>query len=246
MAKRLVIKTILICTGIFIIIFSTVMFFIFKDCEFDDEKRFKVLVAASPIEEGTVLTHSLLSYRTIKESAFNMYMITDPDEAIGKKCLYKVNEGDYLRNYQLLPKDEWHEDGDKVIVLPMDIESRLANLIRKGSLIDIKVDINGTKSPPKVVLARIPVQDILDESGASINGSLNSKKAFAVVILNKEQRDRLYMAKKVGSLVYELYCDPTQKPAEEEFFVFPEGENQVKPPDGKFIESDSNRNDVDQ
>jgi len=248
MVRRLIIKTMMICTGILTVLFSTAMLFIFKDREFDDEKRFRVLVAARPIEEGTVLTQSHISYRIIKESALNSYMITDIDEAIGKKCMHKVEEGDYLRNYQLLPKEKWYEDGDKKIVLPMDIESRMANLIRKGSLIDIKVDISGSKSPPKVVLAKIPVEDILDETGTSINDSLSSKRAFAVVILNKEQRDRLYMAKKAGNLVYELYCDPTQKPAKEEFFIYHEEENlSLKQdtishkPDDRIIESEVNK-----
>jgi hypothetical protein len=222
MGKRLVIKTAMICAGVFVMMSAALVFFIFRGREFDDEKRYKVLIAADSIEKGTVLTDGMLSYRTVKESALNEYMVTDILEAVGKKCLSGISEGDYLREYELLPESGWYKDEDKVVILPMDIESRLANLIRKGSLIDIKIDLDGVEAPPKVVLAKVPVMDILDENGTSSNGILSGKRAFAIIVLDNEQRDRLYIARDLGRLVYELYCDPTQKPAEEEFSIPPE------------------------
>ena len=108
------------------------------------------------------------------------------------------------------------------IILPMDVEGRLANLIKKSSLIDIKVELKDTKAPPQTVLSRVFVEDILDENGLSLGENIGSKKAYAKVVLNNTQRDRLYVATLYGKLLYELYCDNTQKPSEEDFTIPPD------------------------
>ena len=149
-------------------------------------------------------------------------MITDASGGVGKKALSRINAGDYIVGYNLLSKDNWFTDDEKIIILPMDIEGRLANLIKKGSLIDIKVVLSKTLSIPETVLSRVTVEDILDENGLSLGDSIGSKKAYTKVVLNSEQRDKVYVASQLGKLIYELYCDSTQKPATEEFHIPPE------------------------
>ena len=104
----------------------------------------------------------------------------------------------------------------------MDVEGRLANLIRKSSLIDIRVLFKDRKVAPQTVLSRVFVEDILDENGLSLEENIGSKKAFAKVVLNQAQRDRLYVAAQCGQLIYELYCDTTQKPSIENFVILKE------------------------
>lgn len=53
----------------------------------------------------------------------------------------------------------------------------------------------------------------------SFGENIGSKKAYAQVVLDIKQRDRLYVAAQYGKLIYELYCDNTQKPAEENFMI---------------------------
>ena len=99
----------------------------------------------------------------------------------------------------------------------------LANLINKGSLIDIKVKFKNSKASPQTVLSRIIVEDILDENGLSLGENIGSKKAYAKVVLDKAQRDRVYVASQYGVLIYELYCDNTQRSSVEDFKIPPEG-----------------------
>lgn len=51
--------------------------------------------------------------------------------------------------------------------IPVDMEDRLANLINKGSIIDIKVLPIEQKGFLKLVLSKIRVSDMLDENGLS-------------------------------------------------------------------------------
>lgn len=195
------------------------IFFIFHEFEPDTEKRHSVMVASIEIDEGTVINESMLAAKIIKESALNSYMATDAKNVIGRKSLSRVAEGDYIRSYNLLEKEHWYTDGHRIIVLPMDMDDRLGNLIKKGSLIDIKVLLNDIRAVPKTVLSKVKVEDILDESGMSVEYSAANKKVYAKLVLEEEQRNRIYAALKLGELSYELYCDDTQKPVLEEFAI---------------------------
>ena len=222
MNKRIILKTAAICLGIFIMISSFAAYYLFHNYQFDTERKFNVLVASTDIKPGDVINDSMVSFKAIKESSLNSYMITDKSNGIGKKAISKINSGDYIVDYNLLPKESWYKDEDKIIVLPMDIEGRLANLIKKGSLIDIKVVFNKTTLIPQTVLSKVTVEDILDENGISLGDSIGSKKAYAKVILNNQQRNKIYVATQLGKFIFELYCDSIQKPAAEEFQIPPE------------------------
>jgi|GEM_PF-1841978 len=219
MNKRLIVKTSLICTGIYIILASLAIFFVSSKYELDTENRYNVIVASKDIAAGDIITEANAGIKVIKESAYTAHMLTDPSLCIGRKALTPIKSGDYLMSYSLLSPEAWHKDDEKIIVLPMSVEERLANCIQKGSLIDIKVLPENQKTIPKTVLSRIAIDDILDENGMSLGDSLGNKKAFAVVTLDEKQRERLYVAQQVGKIIYELYCDSTQPKAPEDFEI---------------------------
>jgi hypothetical protein len=217
--KRIVLKITAICLGIFIVISSLAAYYLFHNYQFDTERKYSVLIASTDINPGDVINDSMVISKTIKESCLNSYMITDKNNCISKKAISKINAGDYIVDYNLLSKESWYKDEDKIIVLPMDVEGRLANLIKKGSLIDIKVIFDKTAAIPQTVLSKVKVEDILDENGISLGDSIGSKKAYAKVILNNQQRNKIYVATQFGKLIFELYCDSIQKPAVEEFQI---------------------------
>lgn len=219
MNKRLIIKTSLICTGIFIILASLALFFVSSKYELDTEKRYNVIVASKDIAVGDILTEASISVKEIKESGLTTHMMTDPSLCLGKKALSSVKSGDYLMSYNLLSPKAWHEGDEKIIILPMSVEERLANCIKKGSFVDIKVLPENQKTVPKTVLSRVTIDDILDENGMALGDTMGNKKAFAVVTLDEKQRERLYTAQQVGKIIYELYCDPTQPKAPEDFEI---------------------------
>jgi Flp pilus assembly protein CpaB len=222
MNKRLVIKTSLICTGIFVILATLAIFIIFSKYGLDTEKRHNVIVANTDIAAGDILKESDIGYITVRESAMTSHMLTDPSHCMGSKAIYPVKSGDYILSYNFIAPGAWHKADDKTIVMPVNIDDRLANLVRKGSIIDIKVLPGDKKSIPETVLSYITVEDVLDENGTSPGDALGNRKAYAVITLDEKQRDRLYAAQQVGKLIYELYCDPTQPKAAEDFEIPPE------------------------
>lgn len=223
MNKRIVLKTVLVCLGIFLILTSAGIYFLSSKYELDIEKKYQVFIAAADIPMGGVITDEMVAYRTIKESGYNPYMVQSPGQVVGMKVLAPILKGDYIQNYDLLPPNKWYKDDDRTIILSMDVEGRLANLIKKASLIDIKVGFKDSKAPPQTVLSRVFVEDILDENGLSLGENIGSKKAYAKVVLDKAQRDRIYVASQYGTLIYELYCDNIQHSSIEDFKIPPEG-----------------------
>lgn len=221
MNKRIILKTVLICMGIFIIMASAGIYFFSSKYELDTEKKYQVVMAAADIPIGSVITENMVSYKTIKESGITPHMLQKSEQVVGMKALSPILKGDFIPQYNLLPPDKWHKDDDRTIILPVDVEGRLANLIKKGSVIDIKVLPADQKSLPKLVLSRITVSDVLDENGLSTGDAIGNRKGYIVVVLDKEQRNRIYAAIQYGKLMYELYCDSTQ-PNDVEDFVIPQ------------------------
>lgn len=221
MNKRIILKTVLICMGIFIIMASAGIYFFSSKYELDTEKKYQVVMAAADIPIGSVITENMVSYKTIKESGITPHMLQKSEQVVGMKALSPILKGDFIPQYNLLPPDKWHKDDDRTIILPVDVEGRLANLIKKGSVIDIKVLPADQKSLLKLVLSRITVSDVLDENGLSTGDAIGNRKGYIVVVLDKEQRNRIYAAIQYGKLMYELYCDSTQ-PNDVEDFVIPQ------------------------
>lgn len=228
MNKRIILKTVLVCLGTFLILASAGIYFFSSKYELDTDKKYRVIIAAADIPMGGVITSEMVTYRTIKESGYNPHMVQSPGQVVGMRALSPIMKGDYIPEYDLLPPNKWYKDDDRTIILPMDVEGRLANLIKKGSLLDIKVELKDSKASPQTVLSRVFVEDILDENGLSLGENIGSKKAYAEVVLDKQQRDRVYVASQYGTLIYELYCDNTQKPSIEDFIV-PAGDMSKSP-----------------
>ena len=129
MNKRIILKTVLVCLGIFLILVSAGIYFFTSSYELDTEKKYQVIIAAADIPVGVVINHEMVTYRTIKESGYNLHMVQKPGQVVGMKALAPIREGDYISGYDLLPPNNWYKDNDRTIILPMDVESRLANLI---------------------------------------------------------------------------------------------------------------------
>jgi Flp pilus assembly protein CpaB len=212
MSKRLVIKTLLICIGAFLILDSVLFTYIFKKYPLDMEKHISVVVASADIKEGTVIEERYLRTKEIRESALNTSIETDMDSITGKKALTDIHKDDYIRSYDLLDKEDWYKDDERIIVLPVSMEERLANLIRKGSYVDIRLQ-KDIGEIIENVLYKVRVQDVLDETGTPLEAKsgVNSKTAYIKLILNNGQRQKIYSATRTGKLIYELYCDSTQK-----------------------------------
>lgn len=221
MNKRIILKTVLICIGIFLILASAGVYFFSSRYELDTEKKYQVVMAVADIPVGSVITENMVSYKTIKESGFTPHMLQKSEQVVGKKVLSPILKGDYIPRYNLLPQDKWHKDDERTIILPVDVEGRLANLIKKGSVINIKVLPADKNTLPKLVLSKITVSDMLDENGLSSGDAIGSRKGYIVVVLDEEQRKRVYAATQYGKLMNELYCDSTQ-PKDIEDFVIPQ------------------------
>jgi hypothetical protein len=213
MGKRLIIKTTLICLGIFLVLSSLIFAYVFKQYPLDLEQHIFVAVAAADIEEGTIIEEKQLMTKEIQLSASNTSLITDIGQAVGKKASVKIPKSDYVSMQDLISKEKWYKDDERIIILPVSIEDRLANLIKKGSYIDIRLK----KEPSSVVetiLYKIQVENILDETGTPLDlkTGANSKTAYMELVLDKEERQKIYSAVMAGKIIYELYCDNTQKP----------------------------------
>lgn len=213
MGKRLVIKTILICFGIFLILNSIVIAYVFKQYPLDVEKHVLVIVAAVDIDEGTVIEERHIKTKEIQQSASNLSLATDRGQVIGKKARVKILRNDYVRTNVLNAKKDWFQDDERIIILPMSIEERLANLIQKGSYVDIRLKKEAI-DVVETILYKVRVEDVLDETGTSLNSKsgMNSRTTYMKLILDKDERQKIYTATKTGKLIYELYCDETQKP----------------------------------
>jgi Flp pilus assembly protein CpaB len=212
MSKRLIIKTALICFGMFLILNTLIFTYIFKKYPLDLEEHIFVPVAAVDIEQGTVIQEKHFKMKDIHKSASNNSIAINIDQIIGKRAKSEIKRNDYIRDSDLVSKDNWFKDDERIIVLPVSIEERLANLIKKGSYVDIRLK-KESSAIVETILNKVKVEDVLDEMGHPLdsNTSMNTKTAYMELILDEEQRQKVYSATMSGKLIFELYCDETQK-----------------------------------
>ncbi len=208
MSKRIVIKTILICVGIFLILNAALLAYVFKKYPIDMEKYVPAVIAVSDIEAGTVIERKHVKTKLIQQSALNESMETDINNVIGKKSIHEIAKQDYFRNYNLIHKNQWFKPDERIIVLPVNIEERLANLIKRGSYIDILLRSDTTLAI-EPVLKKVEVADMLDENGNPIDSlsGINSKTAYMKLVLDEKQRQCVYSSMVKGQFIYELYCN---------------------------------------
>ncbi len=212
MSKRLIIKTTLICFGIFLILNTIIFTFILKKYPLDSEEHILVPVAAVDIEQGTVIQENQLKMKDVQKSASNSSIAINIDQIIGKRAKSDIKRNDYIRDSDLVSKNTWFKEDDRIIILPMSIEERLANLIKKGSYVDIRLK-KESSAVVETILYKVKVEDVLDEMGNSLDSktSMNTKTAYMELILDEEDRQKIYSATMSGQLIYELYCDEAQK-----------------------------------
>lgn len=212
MSKRLVIKTVLICIGIFLIITSSAAAYIFNKYPIDFEKHITVVVAAVDIDEGQIIREKDLKTKEIQESASSELFATDKNHIAGRKASTGILRNEYVRTNILVDRNDWYKDDERIIILPVSMEERLANLITKGSYIDIRLS-RDSHSQVETILYKIKVHDVLDDTGTPLSSKsgANSKTAYLKLILDSDQRRKIYSARLDGRLIYELYCDAAQK-----------------------------------
>ncbi len=213
MSKRLIIKTTLICFGIFLILNTLIFTYLLKQYPLDSEEHILVPVAAMDIEQGTIIQENQLKLKDIQKSASNSSIAKNINQIAGKKAKSEIKRNDYIRNSDLASKNNWFKDDERIIILPMSIEERLANLIKKGSYVDIRLK-KESSAVVETILFKVKVEDVLDEMGNSLDlkESMNTKTAYMELILDEGDRQKVYSATMSGRLIYELYCDVTQKP----------------------------------
>ncbi len=211
MGKRIAVKTALITIGIFLIINSIVLFIVFKKYPIDSEKYVTVVVAIADLEPGTIIQQRHVRTKRIQLSASNEVMEKDISSVIGKKTAGKILKNDYLRNYDLVNKENWYASDDRIIIVPVNIEERLANLIKKNSYIDILLKSDAT-ALIETILKKVKVEEMLDENGNPIDAiqGINSKTAYMKLVLGREDRQKIYTCNTKGQFIYELYCDENQ------------------------------------
>ena len=60
----------------------------------DTERKYQVIIAAADIPVGGVITGEMVTYRTIKESGYNLHMVQNSVQVVGMKALAPILEGD--------------------------------------------------------------------------------------------------------------------------------------------------------
>ncbi|QNU67130.1 flagella basal body P-ring formation protein FlgA [Ruminiclostridium herbifermentans] len=212
MSKRLIIKTALICFGIFLILNTLIFTFLLKKYPLDLEEHILVPVAAVDIAQGTVIQEKHYKIKDVQKSALNSSIAIDIGQIMGKRAKSEIKRNDYIRDSDLVAKGNWFKDDERIIVLPMSIEERLANLIKKGSYVDIRLK-RESSDIVETILYKVKVEDVLDEMGNSLDSkaSMNTKTAYMELILDEEERQKIYSATMSGKLIFELYCDEMQK-----------------------------------
>lgn len=219
MIRRTVIKTVLICCGVFLLGLSATSYALFSRFPLDMEKRLNVAVFAVNAEEGEVLEEGMIMMKGIRESALNDYMVRDVSAVVGKRLMVPARKGDYVASYRVAGDEEIYSEDEKLIAIELATVDRMANIIGRGSYVDIVLKYDKTQRLPQIVLSKVKVEELVDTNGDPVERCSGGKAVYARLRLGKAQRDRLYAASDMGRLLCETYASPLQKAAAEDFVI---------------------------
>jgi len=215
MVQRIVIKTILMCVGVFLMLSAAGIFIAVNSGAFEfKEPEIPVITAKCDIASGMKISADMLETAYVKQSDASAYMVSSPSEAIGKLALADVKKGDYIRNYTLSAGE--YPDDWRATVVETEFTDRLANLVGKGSYIDIRLVCSNAVY---TVLSKARVDDVIDETGASAQPDPSKtgagKKLYLKFVLPQSDIEKICYAKALGKIAFELYLDEAQPKAPE-------------------------------
>jgi hypothetical protein len=210
MNRRIIIKTVFICSGSFCILLAILIYFFYNPNTQSKQELVDVLIARNDIKIGQKISENLYNIKKIPLEYATPMMLTTKEITENMWCVKDILFNEYIlkdcidKNITNLKKDL------RITVIPVDMDGRLANLIKKGSLIDIRIRQDGISEKSRLVLSGLNILDVLDESGNPSNVLAASRKAYIKLMLEREQLDALYSAQNKGKIIFELYVSPFQ------------------------------------
>jgi hypothetical protein len=208
MTKRIVIKTSLICIGISFSVFSLLTLWFLNNFRFDENKNISIVIAKEKLSYGMYIKQGMITTKEVNISQVTKNMVTDPQELIGKRVIQDFDKNDYVYIYGF-SHDDLSESDSRIVTIPVTIEQRHANLVKKGCLVDIKYSYSN--NIPVLVLSKVRIEDVLNENGMPGGESAGNKTCYLKLILSQDQRNKIYNASETGKPVLEIYLSDNQK-----------------------------------
>lgn len=192
--------------------------------------KVKVIVAKEDIKEGTKINKNMIVFKEVYEKDYEKGSIVNVKDIIGHKAKIKLNKHMQVKEYMLqTPKEQMDNGYVKVSIDLENISNLVANQVQLYQYINLNLCTDKGKVgnvPPKIVLSKRKVLDLVDASGIAKSKYDKSKEFKAqYIILDLPIRD--YFKYKLASGVANKYDgnleltlhDPTQKAFEETFEI---------------------------
>lgn len=107
------------------------------------------------------------------------------------------------------------------ISLPLDLNGSVANSIKAGDIVSIKLTYKDNRKEDAVVISKIQVKDVRSTSGTPVEDNKTLVGYVIFNISNNESSD-INNARKEGMLYCAKYNDLTQKPLEKTYKISPD------------------------
>ena len=114
---------------------------------------------------------------------------------------------------------------------PYSVAINYGNIIYTSGQIGMdkegKIVCDDVKGQTRMIIENL--KSILDENGSTIGDTIGNKKGYAKFTMDIEQRNKLYVAKDLGSISFDIYCTEIQTKARENFVIPPQYTQSVNP-----------------
>lgn len=192
--------------------------------------KMKVIVPKEDIQEGTKINKNMIAFKEVYEKDYEKGSIVDFKDILEHKSKIKLNKHMQIKEYMLQnPKEQMEKGYIKVSIDLENISNLVANQVQQFDYINLNLCTNQGKIgnvPPKIVLSKRKVLDLVDSTGVAKSKYTKSKEFKAqYIILDLPVKD--YFKYKLASGVASKYGgnleltlhDPTQPKFEENFEI---------------------------
>ncbi|HOA55528.1 MAG: Flp pilus assembly protein CpaB [Acetivibrionales bacterium] len=173
----------------------------------------KIYAAARTIPEHTKIAASDIKEVEVAKELFSENIVTDKDQAIGKRALQSIIEGEFIRTERLADEESMNftyaiPEGTRAVSMDITEEVNVANLLRPGDYVDIvasferEEEVYGTKTISYPRITKTILQNVrvlaLSQDTRITTEKLKEQPMTVTLAINKDDVEKFVYASEYG------------------------------------------------
>lgn len=213
-SKKSLIVTIILCLILTLVTTITAYFLGISSARGASVKQY---ILTEDVDAGHSLKGKYIeAYVSESNSLDTKYLVLDESVLDSYVASYDLKKNSYISTTSLVKLEELERNFE--VAIPITVEGSVANSVKPGDVVAIKLTYSEGKQEDAVVVPQISVKDIRSTNGAPIVDD-TSVAGFVIFDVTNEEQSLIKNALKEGNLYCAKYKNLNQDSLEQSYFI---------------------------